>query len=280
MKRLIMINGKGKQYDLLDPKLSPTFQVSGLGFYDETAFARVGDTFIPLEETTEQGLLEMSFLFLDSADIKYHEFAKTLRYNPLTLLYENDKGTFYYPCRMRSLEKTDRKGYNVYGCKAEFVLTGRPYEVIYGYNSGEISLGKNYGLNGYTYDYTYSNDILNAVILKSNSLVESSCIITIYGEVINPVWRHYVENKLVESGAYDGTISDGHYLVIDSRSFPYSIIEYDGSGNVVADRYQLCDFSTERFMKINEGSNRYSISHEGIGAVKMKVEAYVEYETV
>ena len=280
MKRLIMINGKGKQYDLLDQKLSPTFQVSGLGFHDETAFARVGDTFIPLEETTEQGLLEMSFLFLDSSDIKYHEFAKTLRYNPLTLLYENDKGTFYYPCRMRSLEKTDRKGYNTYGCKAEFVLTGRPYEVIYGYNSGETSLGKNYGLNGYTYNYTYSNDILNAVILKSNSLVESSCIITIYGEVINPVWRHYVENRLVESGAYDGTISDGHYLVIDSRSFPYSIIEYDGSGNVVADRYQLCDFSTERFMKINEGSNRYSISHDGINAVKMKVEAYVEYETV
>lgn len=280
MKRLILINGKGKKYDLLDTNSSPTFQVDGLGFSDETNFARIGNSFLPLEEITAQGTLEMSFLFMDSADHKYQNFTKFARYNPLTILYENEKGTYYFPCRLRTISKVDKKGFNIYGCSASFILTGRPYEVISGFNSGEVSLGKNYGLNGYTYNYTYSNDIMNTVILNSNSLVESSCIITIYGEVINPVWRHYSENKLVESGAYDGTIPDGHYLVVDSRSFPYSIIEYDGSGNVVADRYQLCDFSTERFMKINEGSNRYSISHDGINAVKMKVEAYVEYETV
>lgn len=280
MKRLILINGKGKQYDLLDVELSPTFQISGLGFTDDTDYARVGNTFIPLEETTAQGVLGISLLFLNSADARYQEFTKFTRNNPLTLLYENNRGTYYFPCRIRSIEKTDRKGYDAYGCSAEFILTGYPYEVVSGFNSGEIGEGKNYGSIGYQYDYTYSNDIVNTVILSSKSLVESACIITIYGEVVNPVWRHYVESVFVESGAYNGTIPEGHYLVIDSKSFPQSIIEYDEIGNVVADRYQLCDFSTERFMKINEGVNRYSISHDGVEAVKMKVEAYIEYETV
>lgn len=280
MKRLILINGKGKQYDLLDVELSPTFQISGLGFTDDTDYARVGNTFIPLEETTAQGVLGISLLFLNSADARYQEFTKFTRNNPLTLLYENNRGTYYFPCRIRSIEKTDRKGYDAYGCSAEFILTGYPYEVVSGFNSGEIGEGKNYGSTGYQYDYTYSNDIVNTVILSSKSLVESACIITIYGEVVNPVWRHYVESVFVESGAYNGTIPEGHYLVIDSKSFPQSIIEYDEIGNVVADRYQLCDFSTERFMKINEGVNRYSISHDGVEAVKMKVVAYIEYETV
>lgn len=280
MRKLTIINGKGKEYDLLDASLSPTFQVEGLGFSDETEFMQIGNRFLPLEENTAQGVLEMTLLFWNLSDSRYQEFAKMARYNPLTIIYENDKGLYYFPCRLRSISKTDKKGYNIYGCSVQFILTGNPYEILSAFNKGEIGEGKNYGVSGYTYNYTYSNDNMNTLLINSHSAIESSCIITLYGELINPVWRHYVNGVYKESGAYNGTIPSGHSLVIDSRSLPYSIIEYDSSGNVVADRYQLCDFSTERFMKVNEGENRYSISHDGSDAVKMKVEAYIEHETV
>lgn len=280
MKTLILRNGKGKEYNLLDVAFSPTFQIDGLGFSDETEYFRVGNRFLPLEEMNGQGSIEMTLLFYNSSDVRYHDFVKFARHNPLVMIYENQKGMFYIPCRLISITKTDRKGYDAYACSVEFSLLGNPYEIRSSYNKGEIGIGKNYGLTGYQYDYTYANDILNTVIISSDSVVESSCIITIYGEVINPVWRHYVNGVLKESGAYNGTIDDGHYLVIDSVSFPYSIMEYNANGAIVADRYQLCNFSTERFMKVNEGENIYSISHDGTNAVKLKVEAHVEYEAV
>ena len=80
--------------------------------------------------------------------------------------------------------------------------------------------------------------------------------------------------------ADSGTIPSGNRLVIDSRSMPQSIIEYDAAGMVVADRYQLCDFSTERFLHVGEGDNRYVLSHNGITDLAAKVEAYIEYEAI
>lgn len=280
MKSLILINGKGDKYNLLDVSLSPTFQIKGLGFEEDSDFMRIGKRYVPVDDKLEQGKLTLGLLFWNTADQNYKTFVKTARRNPLTIMYENDSGVYYIPCRLVSIEKIDRLRYNMYGCPVTFAMTGNPYRIVSDFNKGETGLGKNYGSVGYTYDYTYENDILNTVIINSDSLVESDCIITIYGAVTNPVWRHYIDGIFYESGAYTGTIPEGHSLVIDSHSVPYSIIEYDSSGNVVADRYALCDFSTERFMKVNEGNNRYSVSQDNVDAVNLKVEAYIEYETV
>lgn len=280
MNRLILINGSGAEYDLLAVSKSPTFQVEGLGYSDETEYVRIGSNYFPLEEISEQAVLTMHMLFWTSADETYKAFVSHARHDPVKILYENESGVYYIPVRLKSIEKVDKKYYSKYGCPVQFSVTGNPYKIVYGYNSGVISEGKSYGESGYVYDYTYGNDVVNTIILNSDSYIKSPCAITIYGEVINPVWRHYVNSEFAESGAYDGTIPEGHYLVIDGQSMPYSIIEYDGDGNVVADRYAKCDFSQERFFTIQEGQNLYNISHEGTDAVKMKVEAHVEYDTV
>lgn len=280
MKSLILINGKGDKYNLLDVSVSPTFQIKGLGFEDDTDFVRIGNRYIPTDEKLDQGKIKLELLFWTTADKNYKAFVKMARQNPLTMLYENDSGIYYIPCRLISIDKIDKLRYNMYGCPVTFAMTGNPYRIVSGFNKGETGEGKNYGAVGYAYDYTYSNDTFNTVIISSDSIVESSCVITLYGLLVNPVWRHYVDGVLKESGAYNGTIPNGHSLVIDSHSVPYSVIEYDNQGNVVADRYSLCDFSTERFMKVNEGVNRYSVSKDNVDAVKMKVEAYIEYETV
>lgn len=280
MEKMILINAKGERYDLFDATKSPTYTVEGLGYTDKTAFLQIGGSYFALEEVAEQGVISLALSFFHGADAKYSAFVRHARHAPLTLLYQNDVDTYYFPCRLTSIEKIDQPRYKCYVCPVSFTLTGNPYCVKSLYTSSDVGEGKSYGNTGYTYDYTYSASLPNTIILASDSYVKSPCILTIYGEAVNPIWRHYLDGTLVETGAYSGTIESGHYLVIDTHSMPYSIIEYDGDGVLVADRYSMCDFSTERFMHVNEGENRYVITHDDVTNVSVKLEGYIQYETV
>ena len=77
-----------------------------------------------------------------------------------------------------------------------------------------------------------------------------------------------------------GTIPMDHKLVIDTTQIPYSISERGILDELVADRYQMCDFSTERFLHLQYGSNRISIMHDGLNSLKVLVEGRISYETV
>lgn len=277
MNKMILINGKGEEYDLLDGSKSPGWQLEGLGYEDDTEFLRIGSDYFPLEEASAQNVLETTLLFMDSSDAKYSEFVRFARHDPLVLHYGNFNGTYYIPCRLKSVSKIDQYRIRRFSSPVKLTQTGHPYKKVSAFNEASESDGKAYD---YSYDYVYSNDIANTVFIASDSYVDSPCILTIYGPAINPIWRHYNNGELVETGEYAGTIPSGHYLVIDSKSMPYSIIEYDSAGVVVADRYQLCNFSTERFLHVNEGDNRYVVSHDGTTDLKVKAEAYIEYETI
>lgn len=89
-----------------------------------------------------------------------------------------------------------------------------------------------------------------------------------------------MDNELFETGRYEGLIMADHKLVVDATGIPYSITERGAADDIVADRYQLCDFTTERFFHLKHGSNRISVSHDGLNTVKMMVEGKISYETV
>lgn len=278
MNGFVLINGKGEGYNLFDIKKSPAFNVDGWGYEDVTEFIRIGSTYCPLTEETAQRVIETALSFYDEADKRYRAFVDFAIQDPLTIRYTNDVGEYFIPCRLRTIAKPDKPRYKVYVCPASFVLTDNPYRIESSeYRPSESNAGKIYP---YTYPYTYSDDNVNTVVVRSDSHMDSPCILTIYGQAVNPVWRHYNNGILVETGAYSGTIPEGHYLVVDAKSVPYSIIEYDSAGRIVADRYALCDFSTERFMHANEGRNRYVVSHDGVNNLQLRVEAYIQYETV
>lgn len=277
MKTLIVINGRGESYDLLEVDRSPTFQVEGFGYEDNTDFMRIGSGYYALEDVPAQGELSLKILLWKDVDKVYKEFISHCRHEPLTILYGDDVGEFYYPCKLKAASKTEKVGIDIKGVATSFLLTGNPYKILSTYNEGTTGEGKQYS---YTYPYVYSNDTKNMLRIQSDSYVHSPVILTIYGETTNPVWRHYCNGILVETGAYSGTIPEGNRLVIDSKAIPYSVLEYDSNGNIVADRYRFCDYSTERFMHACEGSNLYVVGHDGINPIRMKVEAYIEYETV
>lgn len=269
-------NAAGKECSLLTRKGPLFIDPDGLGWEEETDFFRAGSSFIPLEEKFKQR--EIKGTLIIGSYTSYREFTKFLRRTPLILSYQTEKETVYkVEVRATKIEKSEKTQFGYLECDVDFTALGRFYREVSGYSESTVSEGKKYN---YTYPYTYSKGEANTLVLSSDSIEESPCRIMIYGPVSAPVWRHYVNNVLKETGAYSGDIAEGRYLEIDTIKIPYTITEKDMAGNVVADRYQLCDFSTNRFMHMYEGENRFSVSQSGPENIALKVEARLEYETV
>lgn len=277
MRKFRLINGQGESFDL-NRKDSFFHDIKGFGFEDATQYEQIGHDFYPLEEILSQGKIEGKILFAGKKPYEtYREFARFIRSIPLTLVYQPDE-IFRVPVRIATLGKEELShGGAVLVSEISFVTQGLFYKSITKYSNTLSVGGKIYP---YTYDYAYSDVSYNSVEIESDSYEDSPCKITIHGPCMNPIWKHYVNNVLYETGAYVGTISGDHKLVIDTTKMPYSITERGAGDEIVADRYQLCDFSTERFFHLRHGSNRISVTHEGINTLKVIVEGRINYETV
>lgn len=277
MRKFKVVNGEGNTFEL-NGRNAFFHSIGGLGYSDSTQYEQIGTDFIPLEEGFSQGeITGLIFFGGREAYKKYREFARFVRATPLTLIYELDE-TYRVPVRLIKISKSELiKGGAGLNCEVGFLATGMYYKPVTAHSDILHVGGKIYP---YEYAYSYSEVSLNTLIIESDSFAESPCRITIYGPAINPVWKHYVDNELVETGAFTGTIPADHKIVIDTTQIPYSIIEKGVSGETVADRYQMCDFTTERFFMLRHGTNRISVSHEGLNSLKMIVEGKISYETV
>ena len=277
MRKFKIVNGNGKLFEL-NGKTAFFHSVEGFGFTDSTQYEQVGTDFIPLEEEFSQGEISGSIFFGgQEAYLKYREFTRFVRATPLTLIYELD-AEYKVLVRLTKISKSElMTGGLGLNCEVSFLATGLFYRSIIKNSDTMLVGGKIYP---YEYSYSYSEISQNTVMIDSDSFVDSPCKISIYGPVINPIWKHYVNNELLETGAYIGTIPSGHMLVIDTTNIPYSIMEKGLTGIVVADRYQMCDFTTERFFTLKHGTNRISVVHDGLNSVDVRVEGKISYETV
>ena len=278
IRKFRIINGEGTTYDL-NSKQSLFHSVGGLGFKDETQFQKIGTDYYPLEEVFAQGEITGQIFFYgrEAAYERYHAFARFIRITPLTLEYVTND-TFKVPVRLVDIEKSElMEGGLGLNCEVTFKATGLFYKAVTKYSETVYVGGKVYP---YTYPYSYADISANTLMVESDSVADSPCRITIYGPCENPIWKHYVNNELYATGAYLGTLRADHRLVIDTTKVPYSITERGVSGEIIADRYQSCDFTTERFILLKHGTNRISLSHDGLNSVDMMVEAKISYETV
>ena len=277
MRRFKLINAEGSSFDLND-KAAFFHSVDGFGYKEGTQYQQIGTEFYALDELFNQGQMSGQILFAGSDPYKkYREFTRFVRAVPLTLVYELDE-VFKVPVRLSEIGKAELKSSGVYlNCDVTFLATGLFYKTVQKYSETISVGGKVYD---YEYPYSYADVSQNTIVIDSDSYEDSPCKITIFGPAQNPVWKHYVNNELYEIGRYDGEIPVDHKLVIDSTSIPYSIVEKGVGDDVVADRYQMCDFTTERFFNLQHGINRISVTHEGLNTVNMLVEGKISYETV
>lgn len=277
IRKFRLTNREGATWDLCS-RASFFHDIDGFGYADNTQFEQVGAEFIPLEELFAQGELTGQILFAgQDAYRTYREFSRFVRAVPLVLTYQTDE-TYRVPVRLTLLEKGERmEGGNGLVCGVTFLTTGQFYKTVSA-QSGAMSIGgKNYP---YQYPYSYADFSTNTLVIDSDSYEDSPCKISIFGPCVNPVWMQYVDNVLYATGRYAGTIPSDNRLVIDATQIPYRITELGAGGNVVADRYQQCDFTTERFFHLQHGSNRISVTHDGLNIVSMIVEGKISYETV
>ena len=277
IRKFKIINGEGVPWDL-NAKASFLHSIGGFGYKDGTQYEQTGTLFTPLEEVFSQGVMTGRIFFGGAGAYRnYREFSRFVRAVPLTLVYETDEA-FRIPVRVTEIAKSElAAGGAGLDCEVVFTALGPFYKNVAG-RSGTLSTGGK--IYPYGYPYAYADVAQNTLLLDSDSRGDSPCKVAIHGPCTNPVWKHYVDNVLYATGRYEGSIPDGHKLVIDATQIPYSITERGAGGEVVADRYQMCDFTTERFFHLRHGSNRISVSHDGLNALDVVVEGRISYETV
>lgn len=279
MSRFVLTNSIGESWDLQDRNNVFLTSPAGLGWDDETEYVKAGHFYQPLETSWARREISGVLYFMQDPYQTYFSFARFASKSPLILAYTARSGaTYYIKCRLMSIEKAELNDYSALECPVTFTALGMFYQVVTTFNDGSVASGGK--VYDYEYDYTYTNDIPESVTIQSDSMEDSPCKVVIYGPCVNPSWRHYVDGQMIASGAMTGEVASGRVLVIDSTEIPYSITERDLAGNLTADRYQLCDFDTDRFFFLQNGSNVITVSHDDAVTCPLKVEAHISYESV
>ena len=275
MRTYTLINNDGETYDITVKDKAFFYNVSGLGYERDIDTQRIEDRYAVLADKLNQVNIDGTIRFFQpGAEQEYFNFAQFCQNAPLTLVYNPGHGSYYRKGRVAKIDRKD--GTDTLEIKVSFKPSTPWIKDLNKNNDNIVSGGKVYD---YTYDYTYTDTIEGSIVMESDSYLSSPCKLTIYGEVVNPVWRHYVNNQLVATGKVNATIPQNHVLIIDTTSNPYSIKEFDMMGTLIADRYADSDFSTERFIRIERGDNLISAAGDG-GVSRLKVEAQIEYATV
>lgn len=305
MRTFSLIDKDGTSYIITVKDKAFFYGITGLGYEEETAFLRIKERFsLVSKKLTQQKIVGTVKFWQSGAEAEYFNFAQFCQNGPLRLRYAPKSGrrakssfehgyvenrTLFLPYENVTYETYFRDGYitkiersdgvgNCLEAVIEFTAETPWYKRIVEYNYGGQSIdGKKYD---YTYSYHYSNSANNEVTIESDSWQQSPSKIIILGPVTDPIWRQYLNDELVTTGKINGSVLSGHRLVIDTTTIPYSILEYNSSGQVVADLYQSSDFSTDRFVRLGHGKNRITVSATDATAIGLGVEAQLEYATV
>lgn len=277
MRTFRLYDNDGNRYNLTSRDHLFFYAVDGLGFTQEAEFQRIEERFALLDSHVAQGKVEGTIKFWQpEAELQYFNFSQFCQNKPITMDYNNNYGTYSRKGIITKVVRGDGDG-NELRIKIEFTALTPWYKTVSEYNEGTIVGGKVYN---YTYDYTYSDSVVNTVSIDSDSYQSSPVRLIIFGEAVNPTWRHYLNNVLVSSGKVNGTVLANHRLIIDTTTIPYSIKQVDMLGNVISDMYQQSDFSTQRFVRFGHGVNTVTFGADNTNVLNVGVEAEIEYATI
>lgn len=277
MRTFRLYDFAGNRYNLTSKDRLFFYGVDGLGFNQEAKFQRIEDRFALLESYIRQGKVTGTIKFWQpDAELQYFNFSQFCQNQPIMMDYNNNYGTYSRRGIITEIKRSDGNGTPL-EIEIEFSATTPWFKTISKYNEGQIIGGKVYD---YTYDYTYSESVINTVSIDSDSYQSSPVRLVIFGEAVNPSWRHYINNILVSSGQINGTVLANNRLIIDTTTIPYSIKQFDALGNLISDMYQQSDFSTNRFVRFGHGTNTVTFSADNTNVLNVGVEAEIEYATI
>lgn len=277
MRTFRLYDNDGNRYNITSKDNLFFYKIDGLGFSQNAEFQRIEDRYALLNSYIDQNKITGIIRFWQpDAELDYFNFAQFCQNQPIMMDYNNNYGTYSRRGIITKIERSDGNG-NSLEIKIEFTAETPWFKTVAEYNSGTIVGGKVYD---YTYDYTYSDSVINTVTIDSDSYQSSPVRLVIFGQAVNPTWRHYLNDVLVSSGKVNGTVLANHRLIIDTTTIPYSIRQVDALGNQISDMYQQSDFSTSRFVRFGHGRNTVTFSADNTNILNVGVEAEIEYATI
>lgn len=251
----------------------------GLGLSFTNNYIPYNGNFIPISQEVNQGSLSLMVLYgaiTKHSYIKFYKFMDFLNYQPYTLEYETEAGTFNRVCQMNEVTKTEIKLYGVLNESMVIDYLTPWYKIIDNSiggdgtadvaGDGKIYIQTDTEPGYYSYDYIYEgfgflgNDTYSSIINNSRTFnITTSSPIRIVitatdSAVVNPSWDLYVRSELVQSDRYFVTIPPGHSLVVSS--FPENqlaqLVDQNGVGSPI---YQLQDLTKTNFITIPPGNS-------------------------
>lgn len=280
MRQFVLKNKNGAKYSLMDTShwLS---EPNGLGERFNSNYVQIGSTFVRTKKKTAPDSITGTVLISGGTQTEYelyNAFLAFAQHEPLELIY-NPFGTEY--SASVDIIKIDKGEVSANDGLLHIPVTykrlTRWRRVITKHTDASEEDGKVYT---YEYPYQYGGDVVNNVTIQSDTACESPCKIYIIGACKNPVWKHYVNGKLIETGALNVEIGANERIIIDTTCIPYSIKKFDNSGNELLNLYGNSDFSTKRFCFLEYGTNRFAVGHDGLNDLELAVEVQLEYESV
>lgn len=277
MRTFRLYDNDGNRYNVTSKDHLFFYKIDGLGFTQEAEFQRIEDRYALLNNHIAQNKITGIIRFWQpQAELQFFNFAQFCQNQPIMMDYNNNYGTYSRRGLITKIERSDGNG-NPLEIKIEFTAETPWFKTVSEYNEGTIVGGKVYD---YTYDYTYSDSVVNTVSIDSDSYQSSPVRLVIFGEAVNPTWRHYLNNVLVSTGKVNGTVLANHRLIIDTTTIPYGIKQVDALGNLISDMYQQSDFSTSRFVRFGHGRNTVTFGADNTNVLNVGVEAEIEYATI
>lgn len=277
MRTFRLYDNDGNRYNVTSKDHLFFYKIDGLGFTQEAEFQRIEDRYALLNNHIAQNKITGIIRFWQpQAELQYFNFAQFCQNQPIMMDYNNNYGTYSRRGLITKIERSDGNG-NPLEIKIEFTAETPWFKTVSEYNEGTIVGGKVYD---YTYDYKYSDSVVNTVSIDSDSYQSSPVRLVIFGEAVNPTWRHYLNNVLVSTGKVNGTVLANHRLIIDTTTIPYGIKQVDALGNLISDMYQQSDFSTSRFVRFGHGRNTVTFGADNTNVLNVGVEAEIEYATI
>lgn len=289
MRTFTLVNGNNESCDITDRSLffhDPT----GLGFERDTKFRQVGERFVVINKKPKQKSIGGKVALIgEDPYLTYFNFIQFLSQEPLTLFYTPNNAaasgsasgvTYRRKVVVKKVDKTEMEHAGYLDCSIEMV----PLEPWYRYkaiSNGDIDQSEllRWGVT-WGIDWGPLDDFSLGIV--SDGAPNSPSRITIYGPVTNPSWRHYVNGQLIEEGKLlDTSVGSSEYILIDNTRDPYTIALYSTvDDSFISDLYDKSDFTTARFINIQNGRNTFAVSDDGAVEPIMKVEAFIYYESV
>ena len=288
MRTFTLVNGAGESCNITDKQLF-FHDPKGLGFERKMTYRQVGDRFVRVNKKISQKDITGKVALLgEDPYLSYFNFTQFVNKEPLILLYTpNDQasssiasGTQYRRnVDVKKIDKTELTKQGYLDCD----ITLTPLTPWYRYTaiangSVDVSQLLKWGVT-WGIDWGPLNEFERGI--TSDAVMASPTRLFIYGPVTNPTWRHYVNGQIKSTGKVTATISSNEYLLVDCTSDPYRIQKRSAiNDNLIADLYESSDFTTKRFIEIQNGVNTVAVTGDNAADPLVKLEAYIYYESV